>query len=372
MSINKKLTGLWLLMIALSACGSDDNKADQPTSNTGPRHIDIGASADAAIVASLPFSERSFLMGTAGFVPAHFSAAPGESSSSLEDWQYFFDRGAALYGGLFGVHVSANEDKINASSNVLDQAKTAYETVKLVTPYLAIGYAHHEGPFTITMGDNLIKVARDTAAQYKPVFLSIGVELNSFYLHQNATYDLYVQYAIQAIQAVKTASPNTLVMTNFQLDQMKGEASLTGINEPSHWELIDDFEDHVDGFSFTAYPYLEYTQVTSIPNDYLSEIRDHTDLPVIITETGWPSVNLVTGVQGSEQAQIDYLLKLGGFANDIDLQALMWVLPHDANFNEAGGVFDNISLFTNDDQEKPAYEYWKAIHSLPDTSDLNL
>ena len=71
--------------------------------------------------------------------------------------------------------------------------------------------------------------------------------------------------------------------------------------------------------------------------DYLAEIRQHTDLPVIITETGWPTENTASGVIGSEQAQVDFLLNIGEQANDL---ALIWVLPHDAAFGISGGIFD--------------------------------
>lgn len=319
--------------------------------------LDIGADADPAIIASLPFQERSFLMGTAGYVPNHFP------NSSPADWQSFFDRGAAEYGGLFGVHVSHETEK--DENDILVQIRMAYEGVRYVTPYVELAYDHKEGEFTNETGEALVRVAKANAEKYNPVYFSIGVEINSNYVHQPESYDLYVHYAREALEEIKRVSPNTIRMTNFQLESMKGENQLTGQSHPAHWHLIDDFSGTIEALSFTVYPFLHYTSVEMIPNNYLNEIRNYSDLPILITETGWPTVELITGVKGSHQDQIDYMVKISNQANDLDVQALIWVLPRDGEFGVAGGVFDNVSLFTNEGNPKPAYAYWKAIYAVP-------
>jgi hypothetical protein len=102
-----------------------------------------------------------------------------------------------------------------------------------------------------------------------------------------------------------------------------------------------------------------------MPEGYLAEIRRHTDLPLMITETGWPSQSTASGVTGSDQAQIDYLMKLIQQADDLEVEAIIWVFPHDAEFGIAGGIFDHISLKYNDGSAKPAFAYWQAVNALP-------
>lgn len=85
----------------------------------------------------------------------------------------------------------------------------------------------------------------------------------------------------------------------------------------------------------------------------------------MITETGWPTEDLPSGVAGSDQDQIDFLMKLIQQANGIDVEVIIWVFPHDASFGIAGGIFDHLSFFENDGTPKAGHEYWKAINSLP-------
>jgi len=344
----------FLLVLLGAACGSRSAPADLQVDDPG---TSIGYDADPAIISKLPISSRSFEMGTAGFVPKHYP------DSSNDDWNHFFEYGAALHGGIYGVHVDPGEK--GNPEGILEQAQLAFEQMNGVEPYIAFSINFEEGPFTPDRGEELKRVAVATARKYQPEYISLGVESNSFYMYQQDTFDLYVQYAREAYDEIKAVSPNTLVMNNFQLERMKGEASLTGQNFEDHWHIINMFEGKIDLISFTVYPFLEYTSVADIPDDYLAEIRDHTSLPVLITETGWPTEDLLSGVAGSDPDQIDYLLKLVQQANDIDVEVIIWVFPHDASFGIAGGIFDHLSFFENDGNPKPGYSYWKAINALP-------
>lgn len=339
------MTGIALAASVLAACGGSPSTAAAQST------------VDPLIVDELPISERTFRMGTAGFVPANYP------SPSDADWQSFFQGGAAAYGGLYGVHIVPDEN-FNAAG-VPKQVQLAFENVEGVDVYIALGANHEHGPFTEEKGEQLIDAAVATAREYQPDYLSLGVESNSFYLFQPDTYSLYVDYVRQAYPQIKAVSPDTQVMNNFQLDRMRGETGLTGQEFEPHWNLIDELDGAIDMVSFTVYPFLHYQSVSEIPADYLEEIRKHTDLPVMITETGWPTEATPSGVPGSDQGQIDYMMWLAERANAIDMRAIIWVFPHDAAFQVGGGIFDNISLRENDGTPKPGFEYWRALQGLP-------
>ena len=347
-----QMTGIVLILLA-AACDQGvppiDQQVETPESS-------IGDLADPVIVAKLPISTRSFKMGTAGFVPRN------HPNSSNDDWNDLLEYGAALYGGIYGIHVAPGE-KAN-DDGILEQAQLAFELMKGVEPYIAFSISHEQGPFLPEQGEELIRVAVATAKKYQPDYISLGVEINSFYLFQQDSFELYVHYVREAYDQIKAVSPNTQVMNNFQLERMKGRASLTGKNFESHWHLIDKFAGKMDLISFTVYPFLEYKSVADIPDDYLAEIREYTSLPVMITETGWPTEDLPSGVGGSDQDQIDFLTKLIQQADGIDVEVIIWVFPHDASFGIAGGIFDHLSFFDNDGTPKAGYKYWQAINSL--------
>ncbi len=348
---------IFCLVVTVAALVSGCSGGSSSSNSGQSKAPTIGDSADPAIVEQLPFLSRSFEMGTAGYTPPHYPA------SSEEDWRMFFEELAASYGGWFGVHINPNSDK--DENDILVQVRLAYEEVKNVEPYIELAVNFEDGPFTDERGEELIRVAVANAEKYHPKYLSLGVEINSFYLFHPDSFDLYVSYARAAYDQIKAVSPNTQVMNNFQLERMKGETDLTGESFASHWDVIDKFTGKIDAVSFTVYPFLHRSLVGDIPDNYLSEIREHTDLPVLITETGWPTVDLISGVNGSDQDQVDYMLKLSGQANLIDVRVIIWVFPVDAEFGLAGGIFGSLSLHDNGGIPKPAYEYWKAINALP-------
>ena len=347
------LLTVFLPIMLAAACQAGPAPKDAQDDHAGNS---IGEGADPDVIAELPISTRSFEMGTAGFIPRHYP------NSSQDDWQDLFEHDAASYGGIYGVHIDP-AGKVN-EDGILEQAQLAFKQVRDVEPYIAFSVNYEDGPFTHERGEELKRAAVAIAKKYQPKHISLGVESNSFYLFQQETFDLYVQYAREAYDEIKAVSPDTQVMNNFQLERMKGKTSLTGQEFEHNWHIISKFEGKMDLVSFTVYPFLEYKTVAEIPDDYLAEIRRHTSLPIMITETGWPTEDTASGVSGSYQDQIDYMMKLIRQADDIEVKAIIWVFPHDSSFEVAGGIFDHISLFDNNGKPKPAYEYWKAVNSL--------
>jgi len=355
-------TLLVLTLIVFFSGGCQDPPTTAATLPAGTPSATIAPSqqeADPTIIQEPPMTSRTFQMGTAGFIP------PGYPDASDQAWSTFLTQGAASYGGLFGVHVNpgAQPDQ----DGIPQQVKLAFEEMQGMDVYVAFAVNHEQGPFTEARAEELRRAAVATAKKYQPEYLSLGVESNALYIFQQDSFPRYVEAARQIYDEVKAVSPHTKVMNNFQLERMKGQTGLSGQKFDPHWKLLSRFEGKMDLVSFTVYPYLHYTTPEAIPDNYLAEIRQHTDLPVMITETGWPSRDTRSGARGSDQLQIEYMKKLFQQSHDINLEGLIWVFPHDASFGIAGGIFDHISLRYNDGEAKPAFDYWQAALSLPRT-----
>jgi len=343
-----------ILLLLIVAC---NKKSPMPNQSDEINETSSTIGTDANALSDLPITTRGFQMGTAGFVPRHYPHATDQ------DWRDFFAKSAASYGGVFGVHVKPG-DKVN-QDGIPEQVQLAFEQVKGVEPYIALSISYEDGPFTIERGEELKRVAVAIAGKYQPQYLSLGLESNLLYLFQPNTFELYIQSVREAYDEIKAVSPHTQVMNNFQLEHLKGQTLLTGQEIAAHWQIIELFEGKMDLISFTVYPFLAYEEVDEIPSDYLAEIREHTSLSIIITETGWPSQDTVSSAKGSPQAQVDYLTKLIQQADAIEVEMIIWVFPHDAVFGIAEGIFDHLSLLDNDGNPKPGFEYWQAINSLP-------
>ncbi len=328
----------------------DTDNDTEPTSNVHP------------LAKELPITERNFKVGTAGFVPTHWP------NPTDRDWATLGDT-IAEYGELYGVHTGWHENP--DSEGIPQVVNIVYQiTAKSNTkPYIAIGVEPDQ--LTQEEADNYFKengqdfknTAVKIAEKYHPEIMILGVEINRFYEKSPTGYEDFVTVYKETYDAIKEVSPNTEIGSNFQLEYMKGNAKVTGGNHEPHWQVIDMLGNKQDLVTFTTYPYFDYNTPTEIPEDYYTEIKDHTSKPIMITETGWPSKN-VGSVKGSTELQIEYLKILLERTESLNLEALIWVFPHDINTGIAGGLFDSISLKENDGDEKPAFEYWEALQSL--------
>ena len=130
-----------------------------------------------------------------------------------------------------------------------------------------------------------LESARAFAAQYQPPYMGFGGEIN---MYDPDDLETFIDFFPQVVQAVKEASPQTLVFTIFQYEQMKGLGGglFGGENNPdnAHWELLSRFPD-ADWIAFTTYPCLIYGDPAQIPDDYYANIP--TEKLLVFTEIGW-------------------------------------------------------------------------------------
>jgi len=308
----------------------------------------------------LPIEDRDFLIGVAGFVPRNFP------NSGKEDWEDLFSN-IDEYGEVFGDYVAWDDGVTD--NGMPDQIATAVEVTrpKDMLPLIAIGFPQdltkeESDSYFHEYGERFKETAVKVAETYSPEYLALGVEVSRLHEFSPEGFDRFIVVYKETYDAIKKVSPDTKVFSIFQLENMKGAARLTGRTHPPQWEIIDMFGDKLDVIGFTTYPYLEYDSVEDIPNDYYTSITDHTDLPIAFTEMGWPTDSDI--VQGDQDAQVNFLLKLLESTEDLDVELMVWSFPHDVKSGVAGGIFDSISMKKNNGEEKKVFQYWKALNSL--------
>jgi hypothetical protein len=77
--------------------------------------------------------------------------------------------------------------------------------------------------------NELRQMVTNFADQYKPAFLFLGNETNSYFVtHTQNEWDNWVSLFEECYDAIKSVSPATVVYTTFQLEKMKGLGSKTG------------------------------------------------------------------------------------------------------------------------------------------------
>ena len=293
----------------------------------------------------LPISERNFQVGTAGFVPKNFPNSTGD------DWKDFFNEVKTI-GEVFGAYFAWDDS---------DQIETA-AGIGLNTIF-AVGYnieVVNDSYFEYNK-DEYRNIIMNILDSYSPEYLAIGVEVNSLiYKVSLQAFNDFVDFYIESYDIIKANYPNTKVFTIFQLEMIKGEARLMGLDLEPHWYVIQQFQDKLDLIGFTVYPFLEYESVYDIPEYYYLEIIKYTDKPIAFTEMGWPTNSSI--VSGNEIDQVKFFLDLLNSTKYLEVELFIHPFLHDAPFGIE--MFESIGLKTNNGREKLIYSYWKALVDL--------
>ncbi|MGW8179746.1 MAG: hypothetical protein ACWGQW_13455 [bacterium] len=203
-----------------------------------------------------------------------------------------------------------------------------------------------------------LESATDFASTYKPKYMGFGVEMNTVKKTNSEAYTEFKDFYPEMYAAVKEASPDTLVFTVWQLEQMKGldGGLFGGVNDPENaqWDLLDDFE--ADIAVFTLYPCLVYGDPADIPEDYLTEIAEHTDKPIAFSEMGWFREGF-KGWESSPEEQAAYIDRYFELSASIDPVFTIWSFYYDQATFEP---FRTMGLLDVNGTETAGLEAWSS------------
>jgi hypothetical protein len=204
-----------------------------------------------------------------------------------------------------------------------------YEAM-VITAYIDQGSGTILRPLDEQTKQLYLESATSFASTYKPRYIGFGVEMNVVKQKNPEAYDEFKEFYPTVYAAVKEASPDTLVFTVWQLEQMKGldGGLFGGVNDPANaqWGLLDDFVSDIA--AFTLYPCLVYGDPSEIPDDYLTEIAEHSALPVAFTETGWFREGL-PGWESSPEEQTAFIDRYFELSESIDPVFTIWSFFYD-------------------------------------------
>jgi hypothetical protein len=130
-----------------------------------------------------------------------------------------------------------------------------------------------------------------------------------------------------------------------------------GKNDPSinSWPLIAEIK-NLDFVAFTSYPCLIYKSPAEIPDEYYSEIANHTSLPVIFTEIGWFRETPTTGWESSEAEQAQFVQQFKQLTERIAPSIVIWPFLYD---QDIATPFKQIGLLGQESTTSLGYEAWK-------------
>lgn len=201
---------------------------------------------------------------------------------------------------------------------------------------------------------------------YEPDYLALGVEVNMLYERKPEQFAAFLSLYKEAYGIAKANRPETKVFPTFQLEDLEG--TLAEIHPP-HWEVVDAFDGVMDVLAISTYPYMgDVPSVADIRADYLSQLVEHFDGEVIISETAYPSAP-VEGKRavGTPEEQQAYLTRLLTEAQELGFGAVIWLASRDPAFASTGvaGAIKDVGLRRADGSNKIAWGLWEAWARRP-------
>ena len=214
--------------------------------------------------------------------------------------------------------------------------------------------------------DAFLAYAAYVATNYEPEYLALGVEVNMTFERAPEQFEAFFTLYAEAYDVVKGNSPKTKVFPTFQLEDLEGAF---GLVHPPRWELIQRFEGRMDLLAISTYPFLgEAKSASDVRADYYSQLKQHWDGPIIISETGYPSAPVegraTVGTEADQQAYLQRVLK---DANELGLEMVVWFAALDPAFAASGttAVFKDIGLRKSDGSNKLAWTTWEEWARRP-------
>ena len=203
--------------------------------------------------------------------------------------------------------------------------------------------------------------------RFKPRYVALGVEINNYDADRRAVFDELVALFPAVADTVHAASPETKVLTIFQLEIMKGLRGglFGGKNDPAtaQWELLQLFP-KADVIGFTTYPSIIFKDPSEMPDDYYTEISKHTPKPVVFTEIGWLAGAAIPGWESSEQEQAAFVTRFKEMVAPLNPQVLLYSFLYDPPATALPLAFDKIGLMRADGTPRPAWEVWRHRRRL--------
>lgn len=205
-----------------------------------------------------------------------------------------------------------------------------------------------------------ITYAEYVAESYRPQYLALGVEINSYQQHQPEDFERFVILYHEAYEAVKAISPDTLVFPTFQMEELQG---LLPVAEPlpSQWYLLGRFEPQLDVLAVSSFPGLVFPTAGEVPDSYYAQLSLYSERRVVISGMGYPSApDEENSRADAEAAQAAFVSRTLVNAEQLSMQLVIWFAGQDPTFTGASPVdlLQDSGLTRQDGTAKLAWTIW--------------
>lgn len=201
----------------------------------------------------------------------------------------------------------------------------------------------------------------------KPAFLALGTEVNTTFERNPEGYRAFTEAYREAYDAVKAASPETIVFPGFQYEELLG--ILPDLPpHPPRWQLLEAYQGKIDLLAITTYPSFVYEVARKVPPGYYTDIANHSKLPVAFLSAGFaaaPGRDNLNSSTPPEQRR--YLQRLIEDADALASPFVIWYAGRDPAFAQSPpfDLLASLGLRDAHDQAKEAWEAWEIASNRP-------
>jgi len=225
-----------------------------------------------------------------------------------------------------------------------------------------------------SMKDLFLQTLIRTADSLQPTYLFVGNEVNFYIEMDSLDYTNWSNFYSTAYDSVKAHSPNTKMGTVFNYDHLAGKGTNVGWMAP-HWNALYNMDTaKMDIVGLTFYPFLEFATANSVPLTHLDPLFNKIgNIPLVITETGWPGDSLVGNWYATPQQQVDYVNKLFSMVNGRNVESINWLFLNymmDTTYTPDIAVYKSISMRDSLGNDRPALPVWLSYCNSTDNAEF--
>jgi hypothetical protein len=155
-----------------------------------------------------------------------------------------------------------------------------------------------------------LNYAESAIAYFEPDYLAIAIEANELFFNAPLQWQDFVELYIETYAALKLAHPELPVFFTSSLhtlNQMRPETD-------DAWSEMSLLWNYADIAAFSYYPFMQYPLDLKDPVGMLGRIREHTDKPLAISESGYPAEEIqfpgLDHIPATERLQGEMLFRM--------------------------------------------------------------
>ncbi|MBW4439545.1 MAG: hypothetical protein KME04_20575 [Pleurocapsa minor GSE-CHR-MK-17-07R] len=177
--------------------------------------------------------------------------------------------------------VLATVTPINFFRNGLAGYHGDAEDMPLPAPFDSYSFDH---PDVISA---FIAYSESVIEAFQPDYFLFGIEVNLLMKMRPDLWDDYMVLHRDVYTTLKTRHPDLPLMVSVTgIDLVPG---YTEANNADQQRALADIVDYTDVLALSVYPYMTAYMTNAIPYDLIDQIAALTDLPLAISETGYPA-----------------------------------------------------------------------------------